>query len=98
MLEEAVFKLPCCVQIGQLLETDMVPPAVMRRDVKVGGKLFALGTLILYVPDVRTLTRLGPQVGIFFAANVHVHLCPMKILACHSFRTPTFWGINEDSG
>ena len=43
----------------------MVPPAVMRRDVQVGGKCFPLGTLIHFVPDVRTLTRLGPQVLIF---------------------------------
>lgn len=50
------------MQIGLLLETDMIPPAVMRRDVQVGGKCFALGTLIHFVPDVRTLTRLGPQV------------------------------------
>lgn len=50
------------MQLGLLLETDMVPPTVMRRDIQVGGKCFALGTVIHFVPDVRTLTRLGPQV------------------------------------
>lgn len=53
------------MQLGQLLDTDMVPPAVMRHHVQVGGKTYALGTLIYFVPDVRVLTRLGPQVPTF---------------------------------
>jgi len=48
----------------------MVPPAVMRRDVQVGGKCFALGTIIHFVPNVRTLTCLGPQVVAFYVKIV----------------------------
>jgi hypothetical protein len=74
----------CMVQIGLLLETDMVPPAVMRRDVQVGGKCFALGTLIHFVPDVRTLTRLGPQVLVIISLFFYVRAYFIYILS--SFR------------
>ena len=59
------------MQLGQLLDTDMVPPAVMRHHVQVGGKTYALGTLIYFVPDVRVLTRLGPQVPTFTSSLFH---------------------------
>lgn len=61
------------MQLGQLLDTDMVPPAVMRHHVQVGGKSYALGTLIYFVPDVRVLTRLGPQVPTFTSSLFHTH-------------------------
>ncbi len=51
-----------CLQLGQLLETDMVPPAVMRTKLQIGGRMFALGTMLHYVPDIRTLTHEGPKV------------------------------------
>lgn len=43
----------------------MVPPAVMRQNVQVGGILFVLGTVIHFVPNVKTLTRVGPQVLVY---------------------------------
>ncbi|KAH9568455.1 hypothetical protein CY35_03G077800 [Sphagnum magellanicum] len=48
-------------KLGQLLETDMVPPAVMRTKLQIGGRMFALGTMLHYVPDIRTLTHEGPK-------------------------------------
>ena len=67
------------MQLGQLLDTDMVPPAVMRHHVQVGGKSYALGTLIYFVPDVRVLTRLGPQVPTFTSSLFHTHDSTMNI-------------------
>lgn len=70
------------MQLGQLLDTDMVPPAVMRHHVQVGGKSYALGTLIYFVPDVRVLTRLGPQVPTFTSSLFHTHDSTMNLTIC----------------
>lgn len=67
------------MQLGQLLDTDMVPPAVMRHHLQVGGKLYTLGTLIYFVPDVRVLTRLGPQVPTFTSSLYHPHDSTMNL-------------------
>lgn len=67
------------MQLGQLLDTDMVPPAVMRHHVQVGRKSYALGTLIYFVPDVRVLTRLGPQVPTFTSSLFHTHDSTMNL-------------------
>ncbi|CAM6126046.1 unnamed protein product [Calypogeia fissa] len=64
-------------QVGRLLGTDMVPPAAMRYDVKIGEKTFPLATLLHIVPQVKPLTRLslqewGGELPTVFVSNAHI--------------------------
>lgn len=66
--------------MASLLGMDIVPPAVLRKDIRIGELTFPLGVMVYSVADVRSLESVPPEVHLrlfFLCFPPFSHLFPL---------------------